>query len=92
MKRIYTIALWLAAITAKAVPADTIRHHWGAELSVMPGRVIVMDEWQSKQQKDKQNLAFDFKIFPRPDGGCELSYRFTDDEVLVPNERSNHEN
>ena len=61
-KRIFTIALCLLAITAKAVPADTIRHHWGAELSIMPGRVIVMDEWQSKWQKDRQNLSFDLKL------------------------------
>lgn len=38
----------------------------------------------------KQNLSFDFKITPREDGaGCNVSYRFTDDEVLVPNKRSN---
>lgn len=38
----------------------------------------------------KQNLTLDFKITPRPDGaGCNVSYRFTDDEVLVPNKRSN---
>jgi len=62
MKRICTIALWLTALTAEAAPADTIRYHWGAELSVMPGRAIVMDQWQSKWQKDKQNLAFDLKL------------------------------
>ena len=61
-KRIFTIALCLLAITANAVPADTIRHHWGAELSIIPGRVIVMDEWQSKWQKDRQNLSFDLKL------------------------------
>ena len=61
-KRIFTIALCLLAIKANAVPADTIRHHWGAELSIMPGRAIVMDEWQSKWQKDRQNLSFDLKL------------------------------
>ena len=38
---------------------------------------------------EKQNLAFDFDIKPRPDGGCDLNYRFTDDETLIPNERNN---
>ena len=38
----------------------------------------------------RQNLSLDFKITPREDGaGCNVSYRFTDDEVLVPNQRSN---
>ena len=37
----------------------------------------------------KQNLAFDFDIKPRPDGGCDLNYRFTDDETLILNERNN---
>ena len=38
---------------------------------------------------EKQNLAFDFDIKPRPEGGCELNYRFTDDETLILNERNN---
>lgn len=37
---------------------------------------------------EKQNLAFDFDINPLPEGGCSVNYRFTDDEVLIPNERN----
>ena len=61
MKRICLIGIVLAALTAKAAPVDTLRH-WGAELSVTPGRTIVMDEWQRKWQRDKNNFAIDFKL------------------------------
>ena len=63
MRRICTIALCLAAMTAEADTTDTTRHHhWGAELSAMPGRAIVMDQWQRTWQKGKSNMAFDLKI------------------------------
>ena len=61
MKRICLIGIVLAALTAMAAPVDTLRH-WGAELSVTPGRTIVMDEWQRKWQRDKNNFAIDLKL------------------------------
>ena len=41
--------------------ADSARH-WGAALTVMPGRAIAVDEWQKKWQKGTRNWAADLKL------------------------------
>lgn len=36
----------------------------------------------------KSNLTFYHEVIPRPSGGaCDVNYRFSDDEVYIPNER-----
>ena len=38
----------------------------------------------------KENLSFHFAVAPRADGGgCDVDYRFADDETFIPNERKN---
>ncbi len=45
----------------EATEADSASH-WGASLSVMPGRAIAVDEWQKKWQKGTRNWAADLKL------------------------------
>ena len=41
----------------------------------------------------KDNLTMHFEALPRMgDGGCDINYRFTDDEVYIQNERKTNEN
>ena len=38
----------------------------------------------------KENLSFHFAVAPRAEGGgCDVDYRFADDETFIPNERKN---
>ena len=45
----------------EATDTDSTRH-WGASLTVMPGKAIAVDEWQRKWQKGTSNWAIALKL------------------------------
>ena len=55
---LFTHLLFLAVSSTVAQTADTLRN-WGASLGVQPGRVLVVDDYQGKWQKDKSNFSLD---------------------------------
>ena len=61
MKKFIGIFLSLLPLLTEAEELDTL-HHWKFQVSAMPGRVIVIDEWQSEWMRDRNNMAFDAKI------------------------------
>lgn len=61
MKRHLSIIFFLLAAITSMAEGDSIRH-WGASVSIMPGRAFSVDEWQKKWQKGTSNWAADLKI------------------------------
>ena len=61
MKRQLSIFLLLLYAITSMAEGDSLRH-WGASVSVMPGRAFSVDEWQKKWQKGTSNWAADLKI------------------------------
>lgn len=56
----------LAAGDGLAGMTDSLPRHWGASLTVIPGRIIVMDRYQKQWQRGKKNWAFDVTATYQP--------------------------
>ncbi len=52
------LLLLMCCPTAHATDSDSLRRHIGFKADVLPGRLIVMDEWQGRWQKNKRSLSF----------------------------------
>jgi len=57
------LLLWIASLpcVAKTHGSDSIRHY-GFKIDVAPGRIICMDQWQKKWQRNKQSTSIGFEI------------------------------
>ena len=91
MKRLFFIivfGLLTVAISAFAEETDSLSNHskvpfsrhFGYTLSVSPGRVIVMDKWQKKWQKNTKTIAFaieaNYAALPQDNDDFAIDYNY----------------
>lgn len=90
MKRLFYIIFGLltVAISAFAEETDSLSNHskvpfsrhFGYTLSVSPGRVIVMDKWQKKWQKNTKTIAFaieaNYAALPQDNDDFAIDYNY----------------
>lgn len=90
MKRLFYIIFGLltVAISAFAEETDSLSNHskvpfsrhFGYTLSVSPGRVIVMDKWQKKWQKNTKTIAFaieaNYTSLPQDNDDFAIDYNY----------------
>jgi hypothetical protein len=65
---IFALLLLLPTATCLAEDGDndSVPSHWGAGVAVLPGKVIVMDQYQRKWQKGRNNCSVDLTAFYQP--------------------------
>ena len=58
------LTLFVPALGVRGEEADTIRRtgHWGGEVSVLPGRTVSIDKYQSKWMVKQNNVAVDMML------------------------------
>jgi len=78
------------ADATRAVSAAAAKSGWTKAqnpLAGVRGAPAAAESWT------KGNLTFYFEVVPRPvGGGCDVDYRFTDDEVMISKKGNNDEN
>ena len=78
---VHCVADMPAIAAVRAINEAAERSGWRKnDLSATGGRIAL--------NHTKRNLTFFHDVIPRPTGGmCDVNYRFSDDEVYIPNER-----
>ena len=87
---VHCIAETSAADATRAISAEAAKSGWTKAhnpLAGVKGAPAAAESWT------KGNLTFYFEVVPRPvGGGCDVDYRFTDDEVMISKKGNNDEN
>ena len=79
-----------AADAVRAVSAAASKSGWTRDRNPLAG---VKGAPTGAESWTKGNLTFYFELVPRPGGGgCDVDYRFTDDEVMISKKGNNDEN
>lgn len=97
---VHSVAETPAEATAMAINAAARKGGWTTEASVFqPGNPLteLTPEGQivakvAATRRTKGNLTFCYEVLPRETGGCDVNYRFADDEVCIPRKEQKHEN
>ena len=90
MKRLFYIIFGLLTVATSAFAEETdslsnrskvpFSRHFGYTLSVSPGRVIVMDKWQKKWQKNTKTIAFaieaNYAALPQDNDDFAIDYNY----------------
>lgn len=65
--RLLTLLLLITSLSANAEVRDSLAaRHWGGESQLIPGRAIVMDEYQRKWQKGTGNFSLGAEVHYSP--------------------------
>ena len=87
---VHCVAETSAADATRSIAAAAMKSGWAKAqnpLAGIKGAPAAAESWT------KGNLTFYFEVVPRPaGGGCDVDYRFTDDEVLISKKGNNDEN
>ena len=87
---VHCVAETSASDAACAVSAAAARSGWMKEVNPLAG---IKGAPTGSESWTKGNLAFYFEVVPRQDGGgCDVNYRFTDDEVFISTKGNKDEN
>lgn len=79
-----------AAAATRSIEASARKSGWAKALNPLAG---VKGAPATAESWTKGNLTFYFEVVPRPaGGGCDVDYRFTDDEVFISKKGNNDEN
>ena len=82
---VHCVAETSAADASRSIAAAAMKFGWAKvqnPLAGLKGAPAAAESWT------KGNLTFYFEVVPRPvGGGCDVDYRFTDDEVFISKER-----
>lgn len=79
-----------AADATRSIEASARMSGWAKALNPLAG---VKGAPATAESWTKGNLTFYFEVVPRPaGGGCDVDYRFTDDEVFISKKGNNDEN
>ena len=79
-----------AADATRSIEASARKSGWAKALNPLAG---VKGAPATAESWTKGNLTFYFEVVPRPaGGGCDVDYRFTDDEVFISKKGNNDEN
>ncbi len=97
---IHTVAETPAEATAESIDVAAATAGWVQDetmLSAAAPLAALMPEGQAAARVaaarwTKENLTFHYEVLPREGGGCDVNYRFSDDEVYIPRKEQNHEN
>jgi len=90
VKRLFYIIFGLLTVATSAFAEETdslsnrskvpFSRHFGYTLSVSPGRVIVMDKWQKKWQKNTKTIAFaieaNYAALPQDNDDFAIDYNY----------------
>ncbi|MBP1589988.1 MAG: hypothetical protein ILO10_07335 [Kiritimatiellae bacterium] len=88
---VHCVAETSAAETARLIAEAARAGGWTEEqflAAALPGG----GEGRPVASWTKANLLMHFETVPRPQGGCDVDYRFADDEVYNPRKETNDEN
>ena len=87
---VHCVAETSAADATRSIATAAMKSGWAKAqnpLAGLKGAPAAAESWT------KGNLTFYFEAVPRPaGGGCDVNYRFTDDEVLISKKGNNDEN
>ena len=83
---VHCIAETSAADATRAITDAAAKSGWTRDRNPLAG--IKGAPTGGAESWTKGNLTFYFEVVPRPvGGGCDVDYRFTDDEVFISKER-----
>lgn len=97
---LHCVAETPAEATAAGIDVAAAASGWTQDRTALPAAGLLAELSPERQMAarvaasrwTKDNLTFYYEVLPRETGGCDVNYRFADDEVYIPRKEQKHEN